>query len=467
MKPVDYFIRYDYKADAYLFYRSILLLKACLFTTLFSLLYLLVSLVIEFAPGVYFMSLNIVSFLSILFLLKTRVPLILLGNVYVFIGTLAVVVLTYFSGGVSSPIFPWLIAPSVLALLIVNRFYSFIWAGVSLICLIAFIVMAMWNVTFPVNYNDEWKLPFTLLCSFGLVFIVFLVIMVFERNTLRSFEEVQVQKKEIQQSKEELAIRHTEILEKNEILTGQHEELTVISDQLKELHEKKDYLLEILAHDLKSPLTNIQALAGLIELDKYDDESIEKQVLERIIECSHKSQTLIQRILSSENLESIIYKLKLEIFDVSEILETVITDLQDVASRKNLKIYLNKDSGRNYCAHVDKIYLRQMYENLLNNAIKFSPSGKHIFVSINVSDQTIRTAIRDEGPGIPKAEINLLFKKFKKLSNKPTAGESSTGLGLSIVKHYADLLNGKVWCESTPGEGSNFIVELPIHENSF
>lgn len=464
-KLENYFIGDQIKSDAYILYRYKLLLNASVYTSLFSFLYLIVSLIIEFRVGVYYMIFNVAGFLLLPFLMKTRASIKALGNLYVFIGALAVVILIYYSGGIDSPILPWLIVPSVLALLIVSRFYALVWAGISIGCLTAFIVYAMGGNTFPVSYNEEWRLLFMLLCSAGIIMIVVTISMIFESNTANALNEVELQKKALQLSKEELAQRHEEILEKNETLIAQKEELLTQSEQLKELNEKKNYLMEILAHDLKSPLANIQALIGFIKADAFPPESMERKVVEMIVDSSKKSQALIQKILNSENLESIIYNLNLETVDIPELVKEAIEDIRETAIAKEISIHYVADKTKNLKATVDRIYLKQVYENLLNNAIKFSLSGKHIFVSVNASDHSIRTEVRDEGPGIQEEEMSLLFKKFKKLSNRPTAGETSTGLGLSIVKHYTELLQGRVWCESKPGQGSNFIVELPLYKN--
>jgi signal transduction histidine kinase len=464
-KLENYFIADQNKSDDYIFYRYKLLLNASIYTSLFSLLYLVVSLIIEFRIGVYYMVFNVAGFLILPFLMKARIGVKTLGNLYVFIGTLAVVILIFYSGGIHSPILPWMIVPSVLALLIVSRFYALVWAGISIGCLTAFILYAMSGYSFPVSYNADWKLLFMLLCSSGIIMIVVTISMIFESNTVNALNEAERQKKALQLSKTELAKRHEEILEKNDILVAQKEELLTQSEQLKELNEKKNYLMEILAHDLKSPLANIQALIGFIKADAFPENSMERKVVDMIVDSSKKSQALIQKILNSENLESIIYNLKLETANISDLVKEAIEDIRETANRKNINIHYVVANNKSLNATVDKIYLKQVYENLLNNAIKFSLPGKHIFVSVNASDRSIRTEVRDEGPGIPKEEMDLLFKKFKKLSNRPTAGESSAGLGLSIVKHYTELLQGKVWCESAPGKGSNFIVELPLHKN--
>lgn len=453
-KIEDFLIAERHRHDLILYYHYKLLLNASLFTSLFSLLYLFVSLFIGFKQGVYLMMFNVAGFVLLPLLMRTRASIVALGNLYVSIGTLAVVVIIYFSGGIHSPVFPWLIAPPMLALLLVNRLYSFIWTGVVLTCLILFVVAERNAIPLPSNFIQEYKLFFILLSSSGIILIVVLITQIFEQNTMRALTA-------LQQSKEELALQNEEILEKNEILTSQREELLTTSEQLKELNDKKDYLMEILAHDLKSPMANIQALTTLIKADKYSFDSEEKHILGLVVDTAKKAQTLIQRILNSENLENIIYNLKLETEDVSAILQRVIDDIREPANSKNIRINLEAKKEEDFKALVDVVFLTQVFENLLTNAIKFSQSGKQIFITMHKFELTIRAEVRDEGPGIHPDDMQLLFRKYQKLRNKPTAGESSTGLGLSIVKHYVELLKGKVWCESRPGEGASFIVELP------
>ena len=463
-KLYAYFIADYNRSDAYVFYRYKLLLHASFLTSLFSLLYFIVSLTIGFQPGAYFMVFNVIGFLLIPFLMKTHIRVTIIGNLYVFTGTLAVVVIIFYSGGINSPVFPWLIAPPVLALLIVDRFYAIVWACISLTCLIIFFLYTVNGNFFPVRYNEEWKVFFMFLSSSGIILIVFTISLIFERSTINALDAVELQRKELQRSQQELAVKHRENLEKNEILAMQREELLATSDKLQELNEKKDYLMEILAHDLKSPLASTQLMIGLIKKDSFSPDSLELRIIDMIAESSRKSLGLIQKILNSENLESILYNLKIESVNIPEILETVIADIQRVASAKNITIDLKVSAGRSYDAWVDKIYVTQIFENLLSNAIKFSPLNKNIFVSVSEVKNGIRTEVKDEGPGISQDEMDMLFKKYNKLSNKPTGTESSTGLGLSIVKHYTELLKGKVWCESVPEKGCNFVVELPIHD---
>jgi len=104
--------------------------------------------------------------------------------------------------------------------------------------------------------------------------------------------------------------------------------------------------------------------------------------------------------------------------------------------------------------------VHRIVENLVSNAIKFSPQGRNVWVAISEEGDMVHIKVRDEGQGIEEDELPLLFSKYSKLSSKPTAGEASTGLGLSIVKRIVEELNGKIYCESEAGKGSLFTVIL-------
>ena len=104
----------------------------------------------------------------------------------------------------------------------------------------------------------------------------------------------------------------------------------------------------------------------------------------------------------------------------------------------------------------------QVLDNLVSNAVKYSPPGRNIFVRLNQAAEAIRCQVQDEGPGLSAEDQKKLFGKFARLSAKPTAGEPATGLGLSIVKKMVEAMNGRVWCESEPGQGATFVVEFPV-----
>jgi signal transduction histidine kinase len=157
--------------------------------------------------------------------------------------------------------------------------------------------------------------------------------------------------------------------------------------------------------------------------------------------------------------------------DLSALLHTVVENNQQLAQRKSQCLEVSLEPQ--LFAEVDSKRMYEVFENLLSNAIKYSPEGKTIWVSsIKVggyatSEQQapanrLRVTIRDEGQGLTEDDMQKLFGRFQRLSARPTGGESSTGLGLSIVKKIVELHGGKVWAESEgKDKGSAFFVELP------
>ena len=101
---------------------------------------------------------------------------------------------------------------------------------------------------------------------------------------------------------------------------------------------------------------------------------------------------------------------------------------------------------------------------MISNALKFSEEGKNVIINIDLNEDKTVISIKDEGPGFSEEEMNNLFKKFVKFAARPTAGESSTGLGLSIAKTLAGKLNGDIMCESIKGKGSTFYLVLPLYQ---
>jgi signal transduction histidine kinase len=107
----------------------------------------------------------------------------------------------------------------------------------------------------------------------------------------------------------------------------------------------------------------------------------------------------------------------------------------------------------------------QVIDNIISNAVKYSPQEKNITIRLQSRAGVVRVEVQDEGEGISPEDMQKLFGKFVRLSARPTGGEHSTGLGLSIVKKMVEAMSGRVWCESEVGKGATFIVELPTSSN--
>ena len=174
---------------------------------------------------------------------------------------------------------------------------------------------------------------------------------------------------------------------------------------------------------------------------------------------------MINQILDVNKIESKKFRLKLEKINLPKLIKQVHKNFEHSIFQKNLIITLNLD---NLHAKLNEVYVLQIIDNLISNAIKYSDSGKTIDINLYEVNNKVRIEIKDEGPGIAEEELNNIFDKYQRQTTASKSGKQSQGLGLSIVKKYVTAMNGKVWCESEINKGSTFIVEfVKLIENTF
>lgn len=250
-----------------------------------------------------------------------------------------------------------------------------------------------------------------------------------------------------------------------------HFELKMLQDrmveqnrQLVELNKLKNEFLGVAVHDLKNPLAGISGIAEFLRTSPEIDRDTTDQCLDTIIAQSNKMFAIIKNLLNINALERGKIQLTIQVLNISALVQATVESYGLRAEGKSLTITIYSDDS--VFALADEIATIQILDNLVSNAIKFSPQGKRIDITIFEEPETrmARVEVKDEGPGISDVEQKQLFQSFSKLSAQPTAGESSTGLGLSIVKRMVEEMNGKVWCESSPGHGATFIVRMPLYK---
>jgi signal transduction histidine kinase/ligand-binding sensor domain-containing protein len=250
------------------------------------------------------------------------------------------------------------------------------------------------------------------------------------------------------------------------ILRKQQHELQDLNDtlqdknvELEEASELKSQLLRIAAHDLKNPLNNIREFANLIR-EEVDADSEVGDMLSLIERSSNQMFGLISQILESEALESGQLQISKKPVDLAGVAAAVVQSNRKQAERKNQQIVFDTPRAATHVVDGSAEWLTEAMDNLVSNAIKYSPSGKKIWVTVRRSREQIEFEVRDEGPGLTENDKGLLFQKFQRLSTVPTGGETSTGLGLSIVKQIAEMHDGDVVVESERGVGTAFIIRL-------
>ncbi len=231
--------------------------------------------------------------------------------------------------------------------------------------------------------------------------------------------------------------------------------------QLEKLNQDKSEFLSIAAHDLKNPI-NTMTMLGKILRDTEDltrDEVVE--FAQDIITSSSKMFQLISELLNVNLIEEGKVTLRKEMIDPASLVREMISNYKLQCEEKNLEIELNDKTDDAYI-YTDLNAITQVLDNLISNAVKYSPFDKKVFIDLVKVDNNIQIIVKDQGQGFTEDDKSKLFTKFAKLSARPTNNENSTGLGLSIVKRYLDLMDATIILDSDYKDGACFIVEHPI-----
>jgi two-component system sensor histidine kinase/response regulator len=236
--------------------------------------------------------------------------------------------------------------------------------------------------------------------------------------------------------------------------------LKTAHDRLKQLAEDKDELLGILAHDLKNYLGGINMSADLMsgQIKNFNDERL-TQLLDNMIRSSSLAMAFVKEFLANSAADHG-FTIKPTIVNLVEIARAAVGQYQEAARRKKIKIQTDFPMEP-IVVLADIFALDQILDNLISNALKFSPPGKRIFVSVHSTGNRAECTVRDEGPGFTAEDKTKMFRRYGRLSARPTDGEPSTGLGLSIVRKLVSGMRGELSCESVPEKGAVFIVRLP------
>jgi PAS domain S-box-containing protein len=231
--------------------------------------------------------------------------------------------------------------------------------------------------------------------------------------------------------------------------------------QLQEAARLKSHFLAIMSHELRSPMNAIIGFSQLLLRQAHNPLAPNQQnMVERILNSGRHLLTLIDEILDLSKIEAGRLKLKLEEFNLAELVTATTEELRSLAEQKNLalQVKLNLQNPR---VVNDKTRLRQVLVNLLSNAIKFTEAGS---VSIEVSEllaNRLAIAVKDTGIGIAEADIDHIFEEFRQVNQTLTREHGGTGLGLAITKRLVSIMQGKIMVESQLRQGSTFRVELP------
>lgn len=275
----------------------------------------------------------------------------------------------------------------------------------------------------------------------------------------QSFTKIADQNKQLEDYSKNL---EKKVEERTAQLNESNEELKKAYHRVLELNQEKNEFLGIAAHDLKNPLTAISSFAEILKTDKDLDQEQFEDFLNEIIKASGRMFSIVKNLLDVNAIEQGKLNVKMTSVSVRLLIDEMTAQFSEALQKKNMEIIESFEID-NPEIFADFNIALQVIQNILSNAIKFSQPQKKIYITVRqTSDaKNIEISIKDEGPGFTENDKKKLFQKFAKLSARPTGGEHSTGLGLSIVKKLVEMMGGTIRLESEHGKGADFILTFP------
>jgi two-component system sensor histidine kinase GlrK len=233
--------------------------------------------------------------------------------------------------------------------------------------------------------------------------------------------------------------------------------------RLQEIDKIKSDFYSLMSHELRTPLASIKEGTSLLveSLKEEDITAKQKKLLAIMTEESNRLIKLVNSLLDLSKMEAGMMVYAFTRADLIALIRKAVREIEPLAEKKNVTIAIEAGEGLPLI-QVDTERMLQVLRNLIGNAVKFTPKDGYVHVSAQASEQGVEVSVRDTGVGISKESLTAIFNKFQQDVLTHSSKVKGTGLGLSFVKHIVKDHGGKIWAESTLGQGSTFIFVLPV-----
>lgn len=249
----------------------------------------------------------------------------------------------------------------------------------------------------------------------------------------------------------------------NKLLEEKNQQIKHKNTELMLLNEEKSEFMGMAVHDLRNPLSGIKSVLSMLQADGPMPAEEKQEYLQIIDQSADRMLILINNLLDINAVEEGGRPLEMQSVKADTVMRDAVESQRRNAAEKDITIITQlQDPDTATMVQANEEALQRVLENLVSNAVKYSPHGALVEVESEQQSDQMVISVRDNGPGIPLDEQNQLFKRFSRISTQPTGNESSTGLGLFVVKKLIEKMNGEVHCESEPGVGTTFIVRLAV-----
>jgi len=236
-----------------------------------------------------------------------------------------------------------------------------------------------------------------------------------------------------------------------------------ITDLRKLERVRRDFVANV-SHELRTPLTAIQGFSETLLAGAIDDPQNRVRFLEIILDHSRRLARLTEDLLMLSKMDADRLELEIHRLSVSQFVESCVETAQRPAAEKDLRISVNLSPSLPDIA-ADRRRLAEVLQNLLDNAIQYTPAGGQIMVSASLENEEVVFTVSDTGIGIPQADQPRIFERFYRVDVARSREVGGTGLGLSIAKHLVEVHGGRIWVESAVGQGSQFHFSVPIFDS--
>jgi signal transduction histidine kinase/DNA-binding NarL/FixJ family response regulator len=258
------------------------------------------------------------------------------------------------------------------------------------------------------------------------------------------------------------------VAERTRELTHANRRLSTQWERLRGANAFKSEILGKVAHDLKNPLGVItgrtEMMMDILEMVPVAADKLSSQV-KHIRESAQRLISMVDSLLAEAMADALNISIRHEPIEIPDLVREVVEASRPLVDKKGQSVEV--DAPESLAVSGDPDRLREAIDNLVSNAVKYSPIGGRIAIAVRREDDEILISVSDNGPGLSPEDMTRLFGRFQRLSAKPTAGESSTGLGLSIVKRIIELHGGQVTADSPGGgRGTTFTVALPARREA-
>ena len=226
---------------------------------------------------------------------------------------------------------------------------------------------------------------------------------------------------------------------------------------------RREFIADI-SHELKTPIFATQGYIHTLLDGAIDDKQVRMKFLKKAAKSLDSLDHLVQDLLTLNQMESGVIKFTFTEFDLKELVQEVIEELEHKASKRSVHITLEFDPNKNYQTLADRQKIYRVCQNLIFNAVKYNHDGGEVNVSLKSSKNQIQVEVKDNGPGIPPEDLKRIFERFYRVEKSRSKGKGGTGLGLAIVKHILEGHKSKISVSSVLGKGSIFSFELPLEK---